>query len=222
LDRLIDNLPDIIGTAAQSNLGILALLSVALSILAYVFFSGASEKARVGIFVLLFLGVAGFGAAMFRVNPAPEPRVRPPLPPGIPHTTQGSSNVEQRPPLESGPPSKSSQSRNTPVQRSPSGSTVQIPPPKQWNIITHNTAKNLGNGQWRWTIFLVTDAEIHSEIDCVEYTLHPTFPDPAQRVCTPSNDFALTGTGWGTFEVEVRVILKDGTEKRLRHMLKFS
>ena len=68
MDKLIDRLPEIINAAAQSHLGILALLSVALSILAYVFFAKASEKVRVGIFVLLFLGVMGFGVAMFRVS----------------------------------------------------------------------------------------------------------------------------------------------------------
>ena len=66
MDKLIERLPEIITAAAQSHLGILALLSVALSVLAYFFFARASEKVRVGIFVLLFLGVFGFGTAMFR------------------------------------------------------------------------------------------------------------------------------------------------------------
>lgn len=66
MDKLTEHLPAIIAAAAQSHLGILALLSVALSVLAYFFFAGASEKVKVGIFVLLFLGVVGFGAAMFR------------------------------------------------------------------------------------------------------------------------------------------------------------
>lgn len=64
------NLPQIISAAAQSQLGILALLSVALSVLAYFFFSAASEKVKVGIFAMLFAGVIGFGVAMFR-TPAP-------------------------------------------------------------------------------------------------------------------------------------------------------
>lgn len=68
MDQLTEHLPQIITAAAQSYLGTLALLSVALSMLAYFFFAKASEKARIGIFVLLFLGVLGFGAAMFRVS----------------------------------------------------------------------------------------------------------------------------------------------------------
>lgn len=41
----------------------MALLSVALAVLACFFFASASEKVRVGIFVLLFAGVAGFCVA---------------------------------------------------------------------------------------------------------------------------------------------------------------
>jgi hypothetical protein len=74
VDQLFKSLPDIIRAAAQSQLGILALLVVALSILAYVFFARASVKIRVGIFVLLFAGVIGFGVAVLRASdPQPPP-----------------------------------------------------------------------------------------------------------------------------------------------------
>lgn len=68
MDALFKSLPDIIKAAAQSQLGILALLVVAISLLAYVFFAKASEKSRLGVFVLLFLGVVGFGVAMFMAS----------------------------------------------------------------------------------------------------------------------------------------------------------
>ncbi|HMN74924.1 MAG TPA: hypothetical protein PKC97_02585 [Burkholderiaceae bacterium] len=70
MDQLFKSLPDIIKAAAQSPLGILALLVVALAILAYVFFARASARVRVGIFVLLFAGVAGFGVAVLRSTDA--------------------------------------------------------------------------------------------------------------------------------------------------------
>jgi len=73
MDQLFKSLPDIIKAAAQSQLGILALLVVALSILAYVFFAKATVNVRVGIFVLLFAGVVGFGVAMFRALDANLP-----------------------------------------------------------------------------------------------------------------------------------------------------
>src|SRR5688500_6158728 len=68
MDTLAGRLPEIITAAAQSYLGLLALLSIALAMLAYFFFAKASEKVKVGIFVLLFVGVIAFGAAMFRVS----------------------------------------------------------------------------------------------------------------------------------------------------------
>jgi len=68
MDPLFKSLPDIIKAAAQSQLGILALLVIALSVLAYLFFAKAAMKIRVGIFVLLFAGVIGFGIAMFRAS----------------------------------------------------------------------------------------------------------------------------------------------------------
>ena len=68
MESLFKSLPDVIKAAAQSHLGILALLVVAISLLAYVFFAKASEKSRLGVFVLLFLGVVGFGVSMFRVS----------------------------------------------------------------------------------------------------------------------------------------------------------
>lgn len=86
MEKVAESLPQIITAAAQSYLGILALLSVALSFLAYVFFAKASEKIRVGIFVLLFVGVLGFGAAMFRASAAPTLST----PPGKPAATLSS------------------------------------------------------------------------------------------------------------------------------------
>ena len=74
MDQLFKSLPDIIKAAAQSQLGILALLVVALAVLAYIFFAKARVKIRVGIFVLLFAGVVGFGVAMFHASDANAPR----------------------------------------------------------------------------------------------------------------------------------------------------
>jgi hypothetical protein len=64
MDKLIDKLPDIIHAAAQSALGIVALVAIALALLAFFFFRTASEKARIQIFSMLFLGVLGFGASL--------------------------------------------------------------------------------------------------------------------------------------------------------------
>jgi hypothetical protein len=78
MDKIAEHLPAIISAAAQSLLGTFALLSVVLSVLAYFFFAKAREKVRVGIFVLLFLGVLGFAAAMFRESGGASITAQPP------------------------------------------------------------------------------------------------------------------------------------------------
>jgi hypothetical protein len=70
MDGLFEHLPGIISAAAQSVLGLFALLSVALAVLAYFFFARARVEVRIGVFVLLFVGVAAFGVAVFRASGA--------------------------------------------------------------------------------------------------------------------------------------------------------
>lgn len=78
MDTLINKIPDIIIAAAKSNLGIFALLCIAISVLAYLFFKDASEPIKVLIFLLLLFGVFGFGTAIFKVpGVAPNPTTPP-------------------------------------------------------------------------------------------------------------------------------------------------
>jgi len=69
---LTKTLPDIIREAAKSELGILALLIVAVGLLAYVFFRQASERIKVGVFALIFAGAAGYGIAVVKTAQAPR------------------------------------------------------------------------------------------------------------------------------------------------------
>jgi transcription initiation factor IIF auxiliary subunit len=89
-----------------------------------------------------------------------------------------------------------------------------------------NTAERIGVNRWRWTIYLIAQNQRDlAHVSCVEYTLHPTFPNPVQRVCGTSNPqrpFALTGVGWGTFTVNVRVFFTDGSPAiQFSHQLEF-
>lgn len=91
-------------------------------------------------------------------------------------------------------------------------------------IETRNVAKKVGKRLWRWTVFIRAPQDALELIQCVEYTLHPTFPDPVQEVCqmgTVEQPFALTAQGWGTFAIGVRVFLNDGSVKELAHQLRF-
>jgi hypothetical protein len=69
MDELWKNIPEIITKAAESHLGILALMIIGLAILAFFFFRGADVKVQVVIFVMLFFGVVAFGVAVLKVPP---------------------------------------------------------------------------------------------------------------------------------------------------------
>jgi hypothetical protein len=63
---VISKLPEIIHAAAASPLGIVALMVIALSFIAYRFFRGASERWKFGTLLLLFVGCALFVGTVVR------------------------------------------------------------------------------------------------------------------------------------------------------------
>lgn len=89
------------------------------------------------------------------------------------------------------------------------------------SIYVDNTAKH-SSGHYTWTVFLRADEATLRNIDYVEYTLHPSFPQPVQP---PIRDrggkcaFALTAGSSAEFEVKVKIGLKDGGTTYLTHWL---
>jgi transcription initiation factor IIF auxiliary subunit len=92
-------------------------------------------------------------------------------------------------------------------------------------ITTGNTSKKIGGGTWEWSVFIVARDMLLKQVSYVEYTLHPTFADPIQRVTQrgleKGKGFVLTATGWGTFEIAVKVAFVNGKTRFLKHQLKF-
>jgi hypothetical protein len=87
----LEHVPAIIEQAARSPLGLFALMVIALSALGFVFFRGASELARVGIFMMLFAGVAAFGVATLRSAPSAAAAAEAPAPDSTPEPKDGST-----------------------------------------------------------------------------------------------------------------------------------
>ena len=86
-----------------------------------------------------------------------------------------------------------------------------------------NTSSYMGGGRWAWKVFVDADAETLQRIECVEYTLHSTFPDPVRRVCNQAKTrFALSTNGWGTFTIKVRIEYRDGRSDLREHQLVFT
>ena len=92
-------------------------------------------------------------------------------------------------------------------------------------IQTCNTALVRPDRYWDWELFLVSDEDTLRRIKCVEYTLHPTFPNPVRKNCqkgtVPERGFALKTSGWGTFRVNIKVTFADGNEEYYSHQLIF-
>ncbi|MEM7019224.1 MAG: pYEATS domain-containing protein [Pseudomonadota bacterium] len=90
-------------------------------------------------------------------------------------------------------------------------------------LVVDNVAVEKRRGWWEWTIFLKGDMEALEEVKCVEYTLHETFPNPVREVCGPNDGehpYSLTTNGWGAFEVKVKIYLKNGRIRNIKHQLK--
>jgi len=91
-------------------------------------------------------------------------------------------------------------------------------------ITTANTAVQSEPGWWNWTVFLRGEPDALEQVQCVEYTLHPSFYEPVREVCEKGQGeqaFALSARGWGTFQIKIRVFLKDGHVQELTHQLVF-
>ena len=92
-------------------------------------------------------------------------------------------------------------------------------------IELRNVVKQINANSWEWLAFITSSPGTLSGVKCVEYTLHPTFPNPVRRVCTTKNPkfpFALKATGGGTFNLRAKVEFKDGPSQELAHTLDFS
>ena len=71
-----------------------------------------------------------------------------------------------------------------------------------------------------WCIFASGDEAALSQVKTVEYTLHPSFPDPVRISSDCDNRFAVMSNGWGGFVVDIRVTLKNAREEYAKHLLR--
>jgi transcription initiation factor IIF auxiliary subunit len=77
-----------------------------------------------------------------------------------------------------------------------------------------------GEDWWKWAVWVEGNDRALDRIDFVEWTLHPTFPNPIRRIYDRSSKFRLDTGGWGVFRIVARVQLKNGQQEKLSHYLK--
>jgi len=73
-----------------------------------------------------------------------------------------------------------------------------------------NTYSSAGKGAYLWTVYVNANQPTLQQISCVQYQLHPSFPNPIQKVCSPATKFALSERGWGEFTIFITVYWKNG------------
>ena len=76
-----------------------------------------------------------------------------------------------------------------------------------------------GENWWRWAVWLEGSDEALDAVESVEWTLHPTFPNPVRRKTNREDKFKLETAGWGVFPIRARVHMKDGGSHTLAHQL---
>jgi hypothetical protein len=76
-----------------------------------------------------------------------------------------------------------------------------------------------GNDWWKWAVWIEGSPPDLNQIVNVEWTLHPTFPNPIRKSSNRATKFMLETGGWGTFQIRARLQMKDGSIRRLSHYL---
>ena len=77
-----------------------------------------------------------------------------------------------------------------------------------------------GEDWWKWAVWIEGSGAALDLIDYVEWTLHPTFPNPIRKISDRASKFRLNTAGWGVFQITARVQFKDGKQTKLQHYLK--
>jgi hypothetical protein len=79
-----------------------------------------------------------------------------------------------------------------------------------------------GRDYYAWCVFLDEKEEHLSLVREVEYTLHPTFPNPIRAQHNVDECFALLSGGWGEFAIGIRIFLRNGRIEKAKHDLSLS
>lgn len=75
-------------------------------------------------------------------------------------------------------------------------------------------------GYYNWTIFVQANDATLNTIDHVEYLLDPTFPTPQVSSSNRRNNFSYSSTGWGEFDIKVKVVFKNRRSQYIPYRLK--
>jgi transcription initiation factor IIF auxiliary subunit len=76
-----------------------------------------------------------------------------------------------------------------------------------------------GDDWWEWSVWVDASEDEINKIKFVEYTLHPTFPNPVRIIKDRQTKFRLDAAGWGIFTIYGKVVLQNGEKIDMEHKL---
>src|SRR5215217_4404499 len=76
-------------------------------------------------------------------------------------------------------------------------------------VVNTWTPREDREGWYNWEIHIEPE-DVLSQINYVQYTLHPTFYDPTKKIEKREGGFKLEASGWGEFNIKVQIALKNG------------
>ena len=74
---------------------------------------------------------------------------------------------------------------------------------------------------WNWSVWVEATDDDLDDIDHVLYILHSTFKHPYREVYERETNFKLDSSGWGVFNIKIKIYLKNGDTVKLDHGLRF-
>jgi len=72
---------------------------------------------------------------------------------------------------------------------------------------------------WEWSVWIEGTEQELDTIKFVQYTLHPSFPNPVRKITDRASKFQLKTSGWGSFTIYAKVLHKDGNDTSLQQEL---
>ncbi len=89
------------------------------------------------------------------------------------------------------------------------------------SLTIEQEASYVGEGRWKWAVWIDGPAELLDRIDSVAWHLHPTFPNPLRWADDRADKFRLEAFGWGMFEIRATLYDEAGRPAGpLRRMLR--
>lgn len=87
------------------------------------------------------------------------------------------------------------------------------------SLSIHQSHRYMGSDHWQWQAWLEGPAEEMAAVRQVDWLLHPSFTPSVVTSSDTGNGFRLESGGWGTFMLQARLNLHDGSQHLLKSML---